>query len=96
LRTLRGHQGPVQILADKLVGKEGSLPVLASGGSDCTVRLWGLTSSGGNRGHSPLLATLHGHEQPIKELAVARHNPNLLVSAAKDTKVSLLNLHFLL
>jgi len=87
LRTLRGHQGPVQILADKLVGKEGSLPVLASGGSDCTVRLWGLTSSGGNRGHSPLLATLHGHEQPIKELAVARHNPNLLVSAAKDTKI---------
>ncbi len=73
MRTLRGHQGPVQILADKLVGKEGSLPVLASGGSDCTVRLWGLTSSGGNRGHSPLLATLHGHEQPIKELAVARY-----------------------
>lgn len=72
LRTLRGHQAPVSTLADQLVGKEGSPPVLASGGTDGTVRLWSLSSSSSsNRGRSPLLATLHGLEPSIKELAVA-------------------------
>lgn len=72
LRTLRGHQGPVNTLADQLLGKEGSPPVLASGGTDGTVRLWNLSSSSSSsRGRSPLLATLHGLEPSIKELAVA-------------------------
>lgn len=72
LRTLRGHQGPVNTLADQLLGKEGSPPVLASGGTDGTVRLWNLSSSSSSsRGRSPLLATLHGLEPSIKQLAVA-------------------------
>ncbi|KAG0604502.1 hypothetical protein M758_10G176600 [Ceratodon purpureus] len=88
LRTLRGHQGPVNTLADQLVGKEGSPPVLASGGTDGTVRIWSLSSSSSSsRGRSPLLATLHGLESSIKELAVAGHNPSLLISAAKDAKL---------
>lgn len=88
LRTLRGHQGPVNTLADQLLGKEGSPPVLASGGTDGTVRLWNLSSSSSSsRGRSPLLATLHGLEPSIKELAVAGHNPSLLISAAKDAKL---------
>ena len=58
-------------LADQLVGNEGSPPVLASGGTDGTVRVWSLSSSSSNRGRSPLLATLHGLEPSIKELAVA-------------------------
>lgn len=87
LRTLRGHQGPVSTLADQLVGKQGSPPVLASGGTDGTVRLWSLSYSNNSRGRSPLLATLHGLEPTIKELAVAGHNPALLISAAKDAKL---------
>jgi len=63
----------VSTLADQLVGKEGSPPVLASGGTDGTVRLWSLSSSSSSssRGRSPLLATLRGLEPSVKELAVA-------------------------
>jgi len=78
----------VSTLAEHLVGKEGSPPVLASGGTDGTVRLWSLSSSSSSsRGRSPLLATLHGLEPSIKELAVAGYNPSLLISAAKDAKL---------
>eukprot|EP00897_Mesotaenium_endlicherianum_P010180 jgi/Mesen1/9190/ME000591S08517 len=70
LRTLQGHTREVVTLVDKLLGREGaSPPVLASGSSDCTVRLWSLR--GGGRGKSPCLSTLYGHESAVMALAVA-------------------------
>lgn len=66
-------------LADQLVGKQGSPPVLASGGTDGTVRLWSLSYSNNSRGRSPLLATLHGLEPTIKELAVAGYDVSAII-----------------
>eukprot|EP00252_Welwitschia_mirabilis_P024944 TRINITY_DN7621_c0_g1_i3.p1 TRINITY_DN7621_c0_g1~~TRINITY_DN7621_c0_g1_i3.p1 ORF type:complete len:391 (-),score=53.53 TRINITY_DN7621_c0_g1_i3:394-1566(-) len=83
-RTLRGHTGPVTVLANGLLGKYGT-PVLASGSLDCTVRLWSLSSH--TRGRSTLRATLHGHETSLKEMAIADHNSSLLVSISKDSKI---------
>ncbi|KAJ4961157.1 hypothetical protein NE237_021067 [Protea cynaroides] len=84
-RCLRGHNGPVTTLSDKLLG-DCSDKVLASGGEDGTVRLWSLTSSG-KRGQRALRTTFHGHEKPISLLSVAGHKTSLLVSISKDAKV---------
>ncbi|KAJ1386882.1 WD40/YVTN repeat-like-containing domain superfamily [Sesbania bispinosa] len=64
LRCLRGHNGPVLSLSNKLLGEDNS-KVLASGGEDGTVRLWSLSSSG-KRGQRALKATLYGHEKPVR------------------------------
>ncbi|XP_043724446.1 F-box/WD repeat-containing protein pof1-like [Telopea speciosissima] len=82
---LRGHNGPVTTLSDKLLG-DCSGKVLASGGEDGTVRLWSLTSSG-KRGQRALRTTFHGHEKPVSLLSVAGHKTSLLVSISKDAKV---------
>lgn len=68
-RCLRGHNGPVSTLSDKLLGEVGG-KLLASGGEDATVRLWSLNSSG-KRGQQALKATLYGHEKPVKLMSVA-------------------------
>ncbi|ERN16988.1 hypothetical protein AMTRI_Chr02g222440 [Amborella trichopoda] len=85
MRSLRGHDGPVTILSDKLLGDLGGL-VLASGGEDGTVRLWSLSSKG-RHGRNALRATLHGHEHSVRLLSVAGHKSSLLVSASKDSKL---------
>jgi F-box/WD-40 domain protein 7 len=69
LRCLRGHNGPVLSLSNKLLGEDGS-KVLASGGEDGTVRLWSLSSSG-KRGQRALKATLYGHEKPVNLMSVS-------------------------
>lgn len=84
-RTLRGHSGPVTVLADCLLGDHRA-PVLASGGADGTVRLWSMLSSN-MRGRSALISTFHGHEQSMIDLAVAEHNSSLLVSISRDCKL---------
>eukprot|EP01018_Ginkgo_biloba_P010306 Gb_04065 [translate_table: standard] len=72
LRTFRGHSGPVTTLANRLLGDCGA-PILASGGADGTVRLWALSSSD-TRGRTSLKATLHGHEQSVKDLVIAEYD----------------------
>ncbi|KAK9272757.1 hypothetical protein L1049_003134 [Liquidambar formosana] len=84
-RCFRGHNGPVSILSDKLLG-DNSGKVLASGGEDGTVRLWSLSSSG-KRGQHALKATLYGHEKPVNLMSVAGHKASLLVTISKDSKV---------
>ncbi|EFJ23671.1 hypothetical protein SELMODRAFT_415566 [Selaginella moellendorffii] len=79
LRTLRGHSDGVSVIADRLLGQA---TVIASGGMDSTVKLWNF-----NGGRTPLLTTLYGHESYIKDLAVAGHNPCIMVSGAKDSKL---------
>jgi F-box/WD-40 domain protein 7 len=69
MRCLRGHNGPVLSLSNKLLGEDGS-KVLASGGEDGTVRLWSLSSSG-KRGQRALKATLYGHEKPVNLMSVS-------------------------
>ncbi|KAK2419870.1 U4/U6 small nuclear ribonucleoprotein PRP4 [Trifolium repens] len=85
LRCLRGHNGPVLSLSNKLLGEDGS-KVLASGGEDGTVRLWSLSSSG-KRGQRALKATLYGHEKPVNLMSVSGHKTSLLVTIARDSKV---------
>ncbi|KAF0916042.1 hypothetical protein E2562_000671 [Oryza meyeriana var. granulata] len=82
-RCFKGHSGPVTALSDKLLG-DGEFKVLASGGEDCTVRLWSMSTRGKNH---PLLSTFHGHEKTLSLLSVAWHKPSLLVSCSKDSKV---------
>ncbi|XP_027358634.1 uncharacterized protein LOC113867475 isoform X2 [Abrus precatorius] len=84
LRCLRGHNGPVLSLSNKLLGDDSS-KVLASGGEDGTVRLWSLSSSG-KRGQRALKATLYGHEKPVNLLSVAGHKTSLLVTISRDSK----------
>ncbi|XP_061360831.1 uncharacterized protein LOC133304785 [Gastrolobium bilobum] len=85
LRCWRGHNGPVLSLSNKLLGED-SCKVLASGGEDCTVRLWSLSSSG-KRGRHALKATLYGHEKPVNLMSVAGHKTSLLVTMSRDSKV---------
>ncbi|KEH24984.1 WD domain, G-beta repeat protein [Medicago truncatula] len=85
LRSLKGHNGPVLSLSNKLLGEEGS-KVLASGGEDGTVRLWSL-SANGKRVKSALKATLYGHEKPVNFLSVSGHKTSLLVTISTDSKV---------
>lgn len=66
-RCFKGHSGPVTALADKLVGGSADTKLLASGGEDCTVRMWSVGS--GHKNHAT--ATYHGHEKPLSCLAVA-------------------------
>lgn len=68
-RCFRGHNGPVTVLSDKLLGDENG-KVFASGGEDSTVRLWSLRSTG-KRGQHALKATLYGHEKPIVFMSVS-------------------------
>ncbi|BFI18060.1 hypothetical protein MPTK1_6g12130 [Marchantia polymorpha subsp. ruderalis] len=83
-RTFRGHNVGVNTLADRLVGGgRGSSAVLASGGEDGRIRLWSLSSTGGNRGKSPLVATFHAHSESVKELIVVGRNDSLLASTSK-------------
>ncbi|GJS48514.1 F-box domain, cyclin-like protein [Tanacetum coccineum] len=84
-RSFRGHNGPVTVLSDRLLGDENG-KVFASGGEDSTVRLWSLTSSG-KRGQKSLKATLYGHEKPIALMSVTGHSASLIVSMATDSKV---------
>ncbi|KAJ9540568.1 hypothetical protein OSB04_027074 [Centaurea solstitialis] len=84
-RCFRGHNGPVTILSDKLLG-DGTGKLFASGGEDSTVRLWSLSSSG-KRGQHALKATLYGHEKPIVLMSVSGHRASLIVSVSKDSKV---------
>ncbi|XP_039039497.1 uncharacterized WD repeat-containing protein alr2800-like isoform X2 [Hibiscus syriacus] len=84
-RCFRGHNGPVSIISDKLLG-DGGVKVLASGGEDGTVRLWSLRSSG-KRGQQALKATLYGHQKPVSLMSVAGYKPSLLVTMSKDSKV---------
>ncbi|KAL8193497.1 hypothetical protein R6Q57_026632 [Mikania cordata] len=67
-RCFRGHNGPVTVLSDKLLGDENG-KVFASGGEDSTVRLWSLKSTG-KRGQHALKTTLYGHEKPIVFMSV--------------------------
>ncbi|XP_076939418.1 uncharacterized protein LOC143608125 [Bidens hawaiensis] len=86
-RSFRGHNGPVTVLSDKLLGDE-NVKVFASGGEDSTVRLWSLkVKSAGKRGQHALKATLYGHEKPIAFMSVTGHKASLLVSMSKDSKV---------
>lgn len=85
LRCLRGHNGPVLSLSNKLLGEDSS-KVLASGGEDGTVRLWSLSSSG-KRGQRALKATLYGHEKPVNLMTVSGHKTSLLVTISRDSKV---------
>ncbi|TVU21476.1 hypothetical protein EJB05_31112 [Eragrostis curvula] len=82
-RCYKGHSGPVTALADKFL-VDGEFKVLASGGEDCTIRLWSMNTRAKNR---PLVATLHGHEKSLSFLSVAWHKSSLLVSSSKDSKV---------
>lgn len=82
-RCFKGHNGPVTTLADKLLG-DGGRKLLASGGEDCTVRLWSVSCSGK---HHPLTLTYYGHEKPVSCLSVAKHKASLLVSISKDSRV---------
>ena len=66
---MKGHNGPVLSLSNKLLGEDDS-KVLASGGEDGTVRLWSL-STNGKRVKSALKATLYGHEKPVNFLSVS-------------------------
>lgn len=75
-RCFKGHNGPVTVLSDKLLG-DGSAKVFASGGEDSTVRLWSLSSSG-KHGQRPLKATLYGHEKPIVFMSVAGYKSFLI------------------
>ncbi|KAI3793982.1 hypothetical protein L1987_36606 [Smallanthus sonchifolius] len=84
-RCFRGHNGPVTVLSDKLLGDENG-KVFASGGEDSTVRLWSLKSTG-KRGQHALKATLYGHEKPIVFMSVTGHRASLIVSMSKDSKV---------
>ncbi|KAD7479511.1 hypothetical protein R6Q59_008337 [Mikania micrantha] len=84
-RCFRGHNGPVTVLSDKLLGDENG-KVFASGGEDSTVRLWSLKSTG-KRGQHALKTTLYGHEKPIVFMSVTGHRDSLLVSMSKDSKV---------
>lgn len=56
-------------LSDKLLG-DGEFKLLASGGEDCTVRLWSMSTRGKNH---PLISTFHGHEKALSLLSVARY-----------------------
>lgn len=82
-RCYKGHSGPVTALADKLLG-DGEFKVLATGGEDCTIRLWSMNTRAKKH---PLVSTLHGHEKTLSLLSVAWHKSSLLVSSSKDTKV---------
>ncbi|CAL4978300.1 unnamed protein product [Urochloa decumbens] len=82
-RCYKGHSAPVTALADKLLVDSES-KVLASGGEDCTIRLWSMGTRAKNH---PLIATFHGHEKALSFLSVARHKSSLLVSCSKDSKV---------
>ncbi|XP_047322463.1 dynein assembly factor with WDR repeat domains 1-like [Impatiens glandulifera] len=85
-RCFRGHNAPVTVLSDKLLGDNNSGKILASGGLDGTVRLWSLSSSG-KRGQHALKATLYGHEKPIVFMSTAGHKNSILVSLSRDSKV---------
>ncbi|KAL6626889.1 hypothetical protein ACP70R_030615 [Stipagrostis hirtigluma subsp. patula] len=82
-RCYKGHSGPVTALADKLLD-DGEFKVLASGGEDCTIRLWCMSTKAKNRA---LISTFHGHEKTLSFLSVAWHKSSLLVSSSKDSKV---------
>ncbi|XP_021905293.1 uncharacterized protein LOC110820171 isoform X2 [Carica papaya] len=84
-RCLRGHNGAVSTLSDKLLGDD-SGKILASGGEDGTIRLWSLSSSGKSRQHA-LKATFYGHEKPVNLMSVAGHRKSLLATISKDSKV---------
>ncbi|XBI25494.1 hypothetical protein VPH35_050422 [Triticum aestivum] len=82
-RCYKGHSGPVTALADKLLD-DGECKILATGGEDCTIRLWSMNTRAKKH---PLISTLHGHEKTLSHLSVAWHKSSLLVSSSKDTKV---------
>ncbi|XP_024314329.1 guanine nucleotide-binding protein subunit beta-like protein isoform X2 [Brachypodium distachyon] len=82
-RSYKGHSGPVTALADKLLC-DGEFKVLATGGEDCAIRLWSMSTKA--KSHS-LISTLHGHEKTLSLLSVAWHKSSLLVSSSKDSKV---------
>ncbi|CAA0828440.1 Unknown protein [Striga hermonthica] len=84
-RCFKGHTGPVLTLSDKLLG-DNSGKIFASGGEDCTVRLWSINSSG-KRGQQALKVTLLGHEKAVSLMSVAGHKTSLLVSISKNGKV---------
>ncbi|PWZ19433.1 hypothetical protein Zm00014a_012623 [Zea mays] len=62
---------------------DGESKLLASGGEDCTIRLWSMSTRAKNH---PLIATFHGHEKALSFLSVAWHKSSLLVSCSKDSK----------
>ncbi|KAI5665617.1 hypothetical protein M9H77_15470 [Catharanthus roseus] len=84
-KCFRGHNGEVTTLSDKLLG-DGHGTIFASGGIDCTVRLWSLNPTG-KRGQHASKATLYGHEKPVTMMSVADHKCSLLASISKDSKV---------
>ena len=66
-RCYKGHSGPVTALADKLLD-DGECKILATGGEDCTIRLWSMNTRAKKH---PLISTLHGHEKTLSLLSVA-------------------------
>ena len=70
-RCYKGHSGPVTALSDKLLG-DGEFKVLATGGEDCTIRLWSMNTRAKKH---PLVSTLHGHEKTLSLLSVAWYVP---------------------
>ncbi|XP_073065116.1 uncharacterized protein [Primulina eburnea] len=80
-RCFKGHTGPVSTLSDKFLGNDTG-KIFASGGEDCTVRLWSINSTG-KRGQHALMATLYGHEKDVSLMSVAGYKTSLLVSLSK-------------
>ena len=79
----RGHSSPVLDLCFSPFLSSASL--LATGSSDCTVKLWEVNADGGGEAKQ----TLAGHQRPVRLVRFLPSAPGLLLSASLDTSVCL-------